>query len=330
MKRGFLPPVPIEFFGPDDVNTINLWKTFFISSYEERNKWIELGKPYNNELPFFYLALIGMIYDKGIEEFWYPENCFGKFLIKIVDILKRESISIVAFRYPPIKNDVFFKQVILQSLNFLGISESEMETRLQAWDSLRIAVRRLDAVQTRSKALGSYSYVEALHSILDPTESLPKISRVAETKVAIKVRNSEKEPSFKVGIVEMSPFQQSFYLTIEKCGCVVVYDELGIENFPLGKFSDLSDLYSQVTFPLGIKIRKDKIAKEIKDRGIDALIYGTFDFAEIKSNADYFKRELKIPLYIYKIPENEQKEKIENRLLESFLKNVLVQRNIKK
>lgn len=332
MKRGFLPPVPIEFFGPDDLDTINLWKTFFIASDEERRNWVELGKRNIDELPFFYLALIGMVNEKEIGEFWYPENCFGKFLRKVVDILKKEGKSVIAFKYPPIRNIDFFKKVISQSLDFLGISESEMETRLQAWNSLRNVVKRLDCVQvqTRGKVIGSYSYVEALHSVLDPTQSLPKISRTAETIVAIKSTNSNREPFLKVGIVEMSPFQQSFYSTIEKFNGIVVYDELGIENFPLDNFSDLSYLYSQVTFPLGIKTRKDKIAKAIQLRGIDVLIYGTFDFTEIKSNADYLQRELKIPLFIYKIPENEQKEKIENSLLEIFLKNVLDQRNIKK
>lgn len=330
MKRGILPPVPIEFFGPQDVETLNLWKLFFLASDEDRNRWSDSFSGNSNDFTFFSKALVGMVRENRIEELWYPEPCFTTLLKKPVEILKMEGVRAFSFKYPPIRNINFLKKSVSDSLQILDISEAEMETRIQAWHPLRIAIRKLDGVQTRSLALGNMAYVETLHSILDPTESLPQLLRIAETKVALKMRNFDKDPSLRIGILEMTPCLKSFYSILEKCGAAIVYDELGLENFPLGHFSDISCLYSQVTFPLGIKARKDKIVKELKEREIDGFIYGTFISAEIKSNADYLQRELKVPVFIYEIKQDSNKAEIENNLLERFLMNILEKRGGKK
>lgn len=330
MKRGILPPVPIEFFGPQDYDTMNLWKIFFMASDEERNRWAASRNKMEEDMSFFSKAIIGMAREFDIKELWHPEPCFSSLFKKPAEILKKEGVKVIPFKYPPIRNLNFLKSSISTSLKILGMSESEIETRLQAWNPLRIAIRKLDGVQTRSLALGSYAYVETLHSILDPTESLPQLQRMAETKVALKIRNYDREPSLRIGIVEITPCLQSFYSTLEKNCAAVVYDELGLENFPLGHLSEISCLYGQITFPLGIKARKDKIEKEVKDRGIDGLVYGTFNSAEIKSNADYFQSELKIPVFIYEIKQNAQKSVLENSLLERFLKTISQKRGEKK
>jgi hypothetical protein len=330
MKRGILPPVPIEFFGPQDLETINLWKLFFLASDEDRNRWADSCPGNENEISFFTKALVGMARENNIEELWYPEPCFASLLKKAVYILKSDGVKTFAFKYPPIRNINFLKKSVSDSLKMLDMSESEMETRIQAWHPLRIAIRKLDGVQTRSLALGNMAYVETLHSILDPTESLPQLLRIAETKVALKMRNFDKDPSLRIGILEMTPCLKSFYSVLEKYGAAIVYDELGLENFPLGHFSDLSCLYSQVSFPLGIKARKDKIDKELKEREIDGFIYGTFNSSEIKSNADYLQSELKIPVFIYQIKQDNNKAAIENNLLERFLSNILQKRGVKK
>lgn len=330
MRRGILPPVPIEFFGPQDLDTINLWKLFFLASDEDRNRWADSCSQISSDISFFTKALVGMSRENNIEELWYPEPCFASLFKKAVDILKTEGVKIFAFKYPPITNTNFLKKSVSDALHILNMSESEMETRIQAWQPLRIAIRKLDGVQTRSLALENMAYVETLHSILDPTESLPQLQRMAETRVALKTRNFDKDPSLRIGILEMTPCLKSFYSVLEKYGAAVVYDELGLENFPLGHFSDLSCLYSQVSFPLGIKARKDKIAKELKERGIDGLIYGTFNSLEIKSNADYLQRELKIPIFIYEIKQENNNAVIENNLLERFLSTILQKRGEKK
>ncbi len=323
MKRGIFPPVPIEFFGPQDFETVNLWKIFFLASDQERNSWADSNE---EDMSFFSRALLSLAREKSIEELWYPEPCFFSLLRKPVEILKKDGVKTIAFKYPPIKNINFLKKSVSDSLHILGLSESEIETRLQAWHPLRIAIRKLDGVQTRSLALGSLAYVETLHSILDPTESLPQLQRMAETKVALKVRNYDKDPLLRIGIVEITPCLKSFYFTLEKNSATVVYDELGLENFPLGHLSDISYLYSQITFPLGMKARKDRINKEVKERGIDGLIYGTFNSAETKSNADYLQGELKIPVFVYEIKQDDQKATLENSLLERFLKTILQKR----
>lgn len=333
MKRGILPPVPIEFFGPQDLDTINLWKLFFLASDEDRNRWVDSCSQISGDISFFSKALVGMARENNIEELWYPEPCFASLFKKAVDILKTEGVKIFAFKYPPITNTNFLKKSVSDALHILNMSESEMETRIQAWQPLRIAIRRLDGVQTRSLALENMAYVETLHSILDPTESLPQLRRMAETRVALEPRNYDKDPSLRIGILEMTPCLKSFFSVLENCGAVVVYDELGLENFPLGKSSDtlnLDDLYSQVSFPLGIKARKDKLEKELKERKIDGLIYGTFNSLEIKSNADYLQRELKIPVFIYEIKQENNKAMIENNLLERFLSTILQKRGEKK
>lgn len=330
MKRGILPPVPIEFFGPQDLDTINLWKLFFLASDEDRNRWVDSCSQISGDISFFSKALVGMARENNIEELWYPEPFFASLLRKPIEILRADGVKTFAFKYPPIKNLNFLKKSVSESLEILGMSESDMETRLQAWNPLRIAIRKLDGVQTRSLALGNIAYVETLHSILDPTESLPQLLRIAETKVALKMRNFDKDPSLRIGILEITPCIKSFYSALDKYGAVVVYDELGLENFPLGHFSDISCLYGQVTFPLGIKARKDKIEREAKERGIDGFIYGTFDSAEIKSNADYLQRELKLPVFIYETKEDEKSAQIENTLLERFLATILQKRGERK
>ncbi|MCX7829744.1 MAG: 2-hydroxyacyl-CoA dehydratase family protein [Acidobacteria bacterium] len=326
MKRGIIPPVPIEFFGPQDSDTINLWKLFFLASEEDRNRWADISFLNMTDMAFFPRVVVGMAKENCIEELWYPEPFFSSMLRKAADKLKSEGIRTVAFKYPPIRNLDFLKKSVSESLKILGMTESDIETRLQAWNPLRIAIKKLDGVQTRSLALGNMAYVETLHSILDPTESLPQLLRIAETKVALKMRNFDKEPYLRIGIVEITPYLKSFYSVLEKYGAAIVYDELGLENFPLGHFTDISYLYSQITFPLGIKARKDRIEKEIKDRGIDGLIYGTFNSAEIKSNADYFEREFKTPVFIYEIKQDEKKTAVENNLLERFLSTILQKR----
>ena len=57
-------------------------------------------------------------------------------------------------------------------------------------------------------------------------------------------------------------------------------------------------------------------------RGIEAVIYCTYNASEIKSNADFLEREIKIPIHIFELSDKEEKNQFEEALLERFLKRI--------
>ena len=169
MKRGFLPPIPIEFFGPEDFDTLNIFKIFFFSEEDERKNYLSTIKEDEKNLPYFSRMVIGIVREKIIREVWLPEPCFISLLRPISKTLEDDGVKVVAFKYPPIKNSEFLKRSIYDSLKYLGISESDLENRLVAWNTIRNSLKKVDGVQVRSLALKSYTYIESFHTILDPS-----------------------------------------------------------------------------------------------------------------------------------------------------------------
>jgi hypothetical protein len=322
MKRGFLPPIPIEFFGPEDFDTLNIFKIFFFSEEDERKNYLSTIKEDEKNLPYFSRMVIGIVREKIIREVWLPEPCFISLLRPISKTLEDDGVKVVAFKYPPIKNSEFLKRSIYDSLKYLGISESDLENRLVAWNTIRNSLKKVDGVQVRSLALKSYTYIESFHTILDPSLSFPQLRNIAEKRIALNIYSNKKEPTLRLATFEFTPVEKGFYSVLDKTGGAIVYDEFSLESFPLNHLSDITYLYSTVSYPLGIMARKDKLQKEVKERGIEAVIYCTYNASEIKSNADFLEREIKIPIHIFELSDKEEKNQFEEALLERFLKRI--------
>lgn len=321
MKRGFFVPVPIEFFGPQNFNTFNIWKSFLVCNEEERNNYINFLPEYNSLNPL-QKFIIGFTLKNEISELWLPSNCYLSILRKCEKILAEKGVNIIKLNYPPIKNFEYMRSAFEESLKRLQISFSEIETKVCAWQQIRNALKKLDGTHTYSHVLDSWTYVECLHSVLEPKEAIPQIHQRIEMSLHISLDKIKQRQNLMIGLLEFPPYIRSFYQTIEESGGIVVYDEMAFENFPLDLISDIVYLYLKITTPFGIKARRDKIKKEIIDRKIDALIFTTFNLADNSNNFYYFQRELKIPIHVYELKENERDIIRENNILREFLEKV--------
>jgi hypothetical protein len=323
MKRGILPLVPVEFFGPANQDSINLWKTFFLAKPDERAVWISALKPEERDLPCWPACLLGLVREKALEELWYPEPPVLQQMKKPLEILKQEGVKIIPFKYPPMRNIDFLRNSICKAISHIGMTQDELESRVDAWATLRATVKRLDGIQTRSLALSSRQYIEALHSVPDPSMSLPALNKETELKVALHYKGLGQDHHIRIGILGIPPFENSFYEVLDDAGALVVYEELGLEGFPLGHFSDLALLYNQLSLPYGIKVRRDKLEKEKTERSVDAFIYCTHSLAESRSNVVFLESELGTPFYIFEIKNGPEPSLLECKLLRRFFDEFL-------
>lgn len=326
MKRGILPLVPVELFGPSSDDTVNLWKKFFLAPEGMREEWRSLLKGDEKSLGYWPSCLIGMARTFQMEEVWYAAPSVLPAVKRSLEVLKKEGVEIIPFKYPPIKNLEFLKKSIEKAVSVLGLSKDQVESRVSAWATLRTALKRLDGVQTRSLALSSRSYLEALHSVPDPGLSLPTLLRETELKVAMHYKGMGQDFHVRIGILGIPPFDEGFYRLVDDLKALVVYDEAGLESFPLGHFNDLTLLYNSSSLPYGIKVKKDKLEKEIKDRAIDAFLYCADSQSDVRSNVSYLESELKIPFYIFGIKDTKEQGLLEYKLLKRFLDGLMEKR----
>lgn len=322
MKRGFIPPFPVEFFGPEDFDTINLFKVHFFATDDERKNYLSLIKDDERMLPLFTKIILGIVREKVIREVFIPQLCFPNFLLPLSRQLQKEGVKLFFFKFSPIRNSDFLNKSVVETMKYLGLSQSDMENRLMAWNTIRNSIKKVDGVQTRALALKGYAYIESFYTIMDPSLSFPQLKNIADTRIALNITSSKKDTNIRLALFEFSPFCKSFYSTLDKIGAAIVYDEFSHESFPLSHFSDVATLYSTVSFPLGMVARKDKLIKEVKDRNIDGIIYCTYNSSKIVSNANFLEKELNISVHIYEISEKEEKINFENSLLERFIKNL--------
>jgi hypothetical protein len=318
MKRGILPLVPVEFFGPANPDSINLWKTFFLAKPDERALWLSSLKSEERGLPCWPACLLAIARERALEEIWLPEPSLFPQTKKPLEILKQEGVKIVPFKYPPMRNIDYLKNSITQTLSYIGMTQDELESRVDAWATLRASVKRLDGIQTRSLALSSRQYIDALHSVPDPTQSLPALIKETELKVALNYKGLGQDYHMRIGILGTPPFDNSFYEVLDDAGALVVFDEAGLEGFPLGHFSDLALLYNQLSLPYGIKVRREKLEKEKTERSVDAFIYCTHSLSESKTNVVFLESELRVPFYIFEMKNGEDQSLLECKLLKRF------------
>jgi len=318
MKRGILPLVPVELFGPASEDSINLWKTFFLGKPDDRQGWHSALSPEEKSLPCWPACLLGIARQTGIEEIWYPEPALLHQERRPLEILKGEGVRMTPFKYPPMKNLDYLRGSIAKALDQLGMKQEELDSRVDAWASLRASVKRLDGIQTRSLALSSRQYIEALHSIPDPSRSLPALIKDTELKVALNYKGLGQDFHIRIGVIGTPPFDDHFYDVLDEAGALVVYEEAGLEAFPLGHFSELALLYNQISLPYGIKARRDRLEKEKAERSIDAFLYCTHSLSESRNNALFLEGELQTPVYVFEIKNGEEASKLECRLLRRF------------
>lgn len=318
MKRGILPLVPVELFGPASQETVNLWKTFFLARPDQRQSWLSRLSDEERELPYWPACLLGLARENNIEEIWYPEPSLLQQTKKPLDILKKNGMNIVPFRYPPMRNLEYLRGSIEKALAQLGLNKAELDNRVDAWATLRASVKRLDGIQTRSLALSSRQYIEALHSIPDPSMSLPALIKETELKVALNYKGLSHDHHIRIGILGSPPFDGPFYDVLDQAGALVVFEESGLEGFPLGHFSELALLYNQISIPYGIKVRRDRLEKEKAERSIDAFIWCTHALSESRNNALFLEGELGTPIYIFEMKNSEEASVLECRLLRRF------------
>jgi hypothetical protein len=318
MKRGILPLVPVEFFGPASEDTINLWKTFFLAKPDERKEWMSRLKDDEGSLHCWPACMLGMARERSLEEIWYPEPCLVQCLKKPLDILKNEGVNVVPFRYPPMRNMDFLRESIKKAASCIGMTADELESRVDAWATLRASVKRLDGIQTRSLALSSRQYIEALHSVPDPSRPLPALIKETELKVALHYKGLGQDYHLRIGILGMPPYDDAFYELLDDVGALVVYEESGLEGFPLGHFSDIALLYNQLSLPYGIKVRRDKLEKEKQERSIDVFLFCAYSQAESRTNVAFLESELKAPFYIFEIKNGNDPSMLEYKLLRRF------------
>lgn len=319
MKRGILPLVPVELFGPASQDTVNIWKTFFLAGPDRRQSWISGLSGEERTLPCWPACLLGIARENNIGEIWYPEPALLQQTKKPLEILKKEGVNIVPFRYPPMRNLEYLRGSIAKALAQIGMTPQELDSRVDAWATLRASVKRLDGIQTRSLALSSRQYIEALHSIPDPSMSLPALIKETELKVALNYKGLGQDYHIRIGILGTPPCDNPFYEVLDEVGALVVYEESGLEGFPLGHFSELALLYNQIAIPYGIKVRRDRLEKEKTERSIDAFIYCTHALSESRNNALFLEGELGTPIYIFEMKSSEEASVLECRLLRRFL-----------
>ncbi len=318
MKIGVIPPLPVELFAASEHSTVHLWSRFY--GEEDRLRWSaeSIGEDTPAADSAWARSLIALCREEEVDTLVVPEPGLPKEIREAVEYLEGQRITVFPFRFPLIRNMSRLRKEIVNLGHFLGLTEAAVESCLQNWGQVRMAVKRLDGIQTRTASFSSRHYLNALAAAMDPVDGLENLKKKIEGMV-LELESLGQDRWLRLGIIGTSPYRQGLFSFLEEANVVIVYDEWGIENNPMSAATDLAALYHLISIPYGLKRRQARLLNEIKGRRLHGILFCVESAGENLREEGFFRSSLPVPVHLFENPRGEDLEPGEITAIRRFL-----------
>lgn len=298
MRIGVVPPIPMEVFISSPHEVENLWARFFLA--DDRSEWeeaaLDAGVP--EDLPLWPKCLSGMLLKDGLDAVWYPEPVVAPDVRKCLKYIGESGIEVHAFHFPALRNIHRLHEEIARTMEALNVTEDALRDSMDRWSPIRVSLRRFDGLQHRTQCFSSSVYVETLANAMNPGSDLDQARRFVELQV-INFQGSARDGWIRLGFAGLTPYRRQLFRVLKESRGVVVYDEWGLENNPMGTSPDVGSLYHHCSLPYGLKKRSERLTKEIKERKLQGILLSVERLADHVRDEAFFRAALPIPVLLY-------------------------------
>ncbi len=240
-------------------------------------------------------GLYGAVLERGIRTVVGVTGGDCAETIALMEVLSLRGTDVIPFSYPHGRDGVSLGMEIDRFAERFGIGIERAEKEKKRLDRVRRRIHHLDRLLwEKDRVLGGEVQLLQLGSSDfegDPDAYLTKVE-----ELIAEIESRKPLPAgLRLGFVGVPPIISDLYEVIERDGVRIVFNEVQ-RQFSLPYDGTIVEAYTRYTYPYGIFVRAEDIAREVKRRRIDGIIHyvQAFCFRGIEDIA--LRRELGVPV----------------------------------
>ncbi|MDD2251655.1 MAG: 2-hydroxyacyl-CoA dehydratase [Dehalococcoidales bacterium] len=218
--------------------------------------------------------------------------------LMLMEVLKLKGIKTIPFAYPASPNPEAMQQEMEKLCRTLGTSMKDAEEVRQKLAKPRSLTLELDRMTWEDGSTTGFENHIWLVSTSDFNQDYLRFTREIETFIIDAHRRTPfSSDRLRIGYIGVPPvFANPLYSFVEENNARVVYNEIQRQFAMPCSGTNLSQQYSNYTYPYDTAGRVRDISRQIKLRRIDGVIHYVQSFCHRAISDIIFRTELGIPI----------------------------------
>ncbi|MFA4858254.1 MAG: 2-hydroxyacyl-CoA dehydratase [Candidatus Margulisiibacteriota bacterium] len=217
-------------------------------------------------------------------------------VVALSDVLKHKNYQIIPFSYPALKDGYLLSGEIKRFMQKLGARQKKVELYKKELDRIRAKLFLLDELTWReNKVTGAENHFFLVSSSDFMSDPVVFEKKVDEFLSAVAARPPFSK-AVRLGYVGVPPIVLDLYVTLEKLGARVVFNEVQAQFAMLERTDDIVEQYLMYTYPYDVFGRIVDIKEEIEKRGIQGIIHYVQSFCHHQIEDVILQKEMPVPV----------------------------------